>query len=362
MEGEIKWLADLMVPRPGRQPPWARTLRWLGLAFLALWKALRLPVWVWPRPVRAILIHWNRAMFGVVLRSFVSRAYIDQPCVFSLPERIGPAAEVDARHALSLDELRRFYEDGFAGPFDAFPEDEIRRLGDELLERRARPCETYGFATDRDLHFESPALRAALRHPAIVERLAQILGPDLLCWRSQVFYKPPGARAIQWHQASTFIVEDYLEPPLVPPDRDQIFQVTVWVAVDPATRDNGCLQFVRGSHARIHTIRFGGVQGFYDADFELEFDVDPARVATLEARPGQFILFSERCVHSSGPNLTDRNRLAFNFRVVAPDVRIYRDAVFHRAMHMGESYDLTRWGALVLRGQDRVGKNRLSPL
>ena len=45
------------------------------------------------------------------------------------------------------------------------------------------------------------------RVPAITERLAQILGPDLNVWRTQMFHKPPKAPAIQFHQASTFMVE-----------------------------------------------------------------------------------------------------------------------------------------------------------
>ena len=88
-----------------------------------------------------------------------------------------------------------------------------------------------------------------MKHPAITERCAQLLGPDLLVWRSQYFYKGPKSPAIQWHQASTFMVEDYQDPGIFPPDRSEIFQLTVWVAIDDATPERGCLQF-RSRHAR----------------------------------------------------------------------------------------------------------------
>src|SRR3954471_15153068 len=67
---------------------------------------------------------------------------------------------------------------------------------------------------------------------SITERCAQLLGPDLLVWRSQYFYKGPKSPAIQWHQASTFMVEDYQDPGIFPPDRSEVFQLTVWHLIE----------------------------------------------------------------------------------------------------------------------------------
>jgi non-heme Fe2+,alpha-ketoglutarate-dependent halogenase len=197
-----------------------------------------------------------------------------------------------------------------------------------------------------------------MSHPAITERVAQLLGPDLLCWRSQLFYKPPHSPAIQFHQASTFMVEDYLDPAIFPPRLDEMFQLTVWVAVDDAVPENGCLQFVRGTHNRIHTIKFGGEEGFYNASFSLEFDRDPQRVVTLPVKSGQFVIFSERCIHGSLPNTTDRHRLAFNMRVIPTHVPVYTNKKFYRSVYNGGKYHLDKWGVVVLRGEDRYQLSR----
>ncbi|MEM9556463.1 MAG: phytanoyl-CoA dioxygenase family protein [Acidobacteriota bacterium] len=360
MNGETKWLGDLIVPTPGLQPLWQRALRWFGVLFLAAWKALRLPRGVLPRPIRAIVEHWTWSTFRVVLGSFVSRAYIDQPCAFVAPDPVSPLGDVEPKHRLGQDELEAFYRDGWLPPFDVFSRDEIRALGDLLLERRQQPSATYGFVTDRDLHLEVPELLAAMRRPEIVDRAAQLLGPDLLCWRSQIFHKPPGAAEIQWHQASSYMLEDYLEPALVPPDRGPLFQLTAWVAVDAATPDNGCLQFISGTHDRIRTLRFGGDRRFYDVHFDLEFDRS-LRSVLVPVKPGQVLLFTERMIHGSGANTIDRPRLAFNFRIVPDTVRVYPDKSHHRAMHMGQDYDLKRWGVVTLRGEDRHKLSRRAP-
>ena len=63
----------------------------------------------------------------------------------------------------------------------------------EMLAMENENSKTYGFATPRDRHLENPRLWEYMNHPAIVERAAQLLGPDLLCWRTQLFYKGPGS-------------------------------------------------------------------------------------------------------------------------------------------------------------------------
>ncbi|MEM9658239.1 MAG: phytanoyl-CoA dioxygenase family protein, partial [Planctomycetota bacterium] len=259
---------------PKLRPLWQRALLLPPIAGLMVYKASHLPRRILPRALRSIVANWDYRMFLMVLRSRLKRAYIDQPCDFRMPTSFEPKTIVDPLYRMPNDQIRSFYENGFVGPFDAFSAEEMSRFREELLTVESTPSSTYGFVTPRDRHFEMSRLWHYMKSPAITERLAQLLGPDLLVWRSQIFYKGPKSPAIQWHQASTFMVEDYLDPAIYPTDRGEIFQLTVWVAVDDATPENGCLRFVRGSHDRIRTIKFGGEKGFYNARFSLEFERD----------------------------------------------------------------------------------------
>ena len=338
---------------PKLPPLWQRAIILPFLLGLMAYKALHLPRNILPRALRSIVTHWDYSMFWVLIKSGLTRAYIDQPCTYHMPDSFAPKVLVEPKYQLDAEQIKQFCEDGYIGPLDAFSPEEMADFREELLAVEQTKSETYGFVTPRDRHFEMPRLWNYMTSPAITERLAQLLGPDLLCWRSQIFYKGPKSPAIQFHQASTFMVEDYLDPAIYPPNRDELFQLTVWVAVDDATPENGCLQFVRGTHDRIHTIKFGGEEGFYNANFSLEFDRDPSRLVTLPVRAGQFVIFAERCIHGSPPNVTDRHRLAFNLRVVPTNVPVYTNKKKYRSVYNGGVYHLNHWGVTLLRGEDR---------
>lgn len=337
---------------PKARPLWQRLLIALSLCLLMGYKALHLPRWILPRDLRSIVTHWHYSMFWTLISSVASQALIDQPCQYKMPTSFTPKADVQPPHKLSSEQIKEFCEDGFMGPFDVFSSEEMADFRNEMLAMEHTKSKTYGFCTPRDRHFEMPRLWNYMIHPAITERLAQLLGPDLLCWRSQMFYKPPHSQAIQFHQASTFMVEDYLDPAIFPPNMDEMFQLTVWIAVDDATEENGCLQFVPGSHERIRSIKFGGEEGFYNANFSLDFERDPNQIVTVPCKAGQAIIFTERCIHGSQPNATDRHRLAFNIRVIPTNVPVYPNKKKYRSVYNGGIYHLDKWGVALLRGED----------
>lgn len=345
---------------PKNRPLWQRALIVPALAALMLYKALHLPKSILPRDLKAIVSNWHYAQFWMLIKSGVTRAYIDEPCTFRMPQSIAPKANVAPELRLTETQLKSFYENGFLGPLDAFSAAEMAVMKQEMLAAENEVSPTYNFKTPRDPHFHMPRVWEMMNHPAIVERVAQLLGPDLLVWRSQFFYKGPHAPAIQWHQASTFMVEDYLDPAIFPEDRNAIHQLTVWVAVDDSTYENGCLEFMRGSHEQIRTIKFGGSEGFYNASFTLEHPYGDDRIVKMPVKSGQFIIFTERCIHGSGPNTTDRHRLAFNMRVIPTNVQVYPNKEKYRSVYNGGKYHLKNWGVALLRGEDthRLSKVR----
>ena len=347
---------------PKVRPLWQRLLLMIGTSILLAYKFLHLPRFILPRDFRAVVTNWEYEMFWVLLKSRFTQAYIDQPCYFKMPTSFAPKAKVAPQFQLSEKEIRTFYERGYLGPFDAFSHAEMMDFKKEVLRIEKEKSTTYGWATPRDRHFESPRLWNYMKVPAITERCAQLLGPDLLVWRSQYFYKGPKAPAIQWHQASTFMVEDYQDPGIYPPDRSQIFQITVWVAIDDAPSEKGCLRFAEGTHGTVRTIKFGGEEGFYNAAYTLDFRESDQPCVEVPVKAGQFILFTERCIHGSGPNQTDEHRLAFNMRVVPSNVPAYTNKKSYRSVYNGGKYNLDKWGVALLRGEDRYRLSRAIPL
>jgi ectoine hydroxylase len=84
--------------------------------------------------------------------------------------------------------------------------------------------------------------------------------------------------------------------------------VSAFIAVDPATKENGCLQVIRGSHhcGRIHHQLTGEQAG-----------ADPERVAEIlkrnelvyvEMKPGDVLFFHSNLLHRSDQNRSDHSR------------------------------------------------------
>ncbi len=86
--------------------------------------------------------------------------------------------------------------------------------------------------------------------------------------------------------------------------------------------------------------------------YTLDFNQDAQPLVEVPVKSGQFILFTERCVHGSGPNFAG-DRLSFNMRVIPTDVATYTDKKYYRSVYQGGKYYLDKWGVAVLWGEDR---------
>ncbi|MDN3356403.1 chlorinating enzyme [Actinomadura sp. DC4] len=176
--------------------------------------------------------------------------------------------------ALTADELAQFHRDGYIGPFDLYEPEEM-----EANRRALRPrlinSTTSIYAQDSkisgstnlasyDRHFDIDFLAEHITRPEIVDRVSSILGPDTLCWRTEFFPKYPGDEGTDWHQADNFSsVNQSKHPQIVwPEDAEFGGTVTVWTAFTEAGVENGCLQFIPGSHKTMN----------YDESKIMEYD------------------------------------------------------------------------------------------
>lgn len=243
------------------------------------------------------------------------------------------------------DEIDRFHRDGFVGPFELCTPREAAgikaRIVDEVLS-------TPGFCFERNgarvclgplrfRHLDQPVVYELTSHPAIVERMACLFGPDLVVWKTQFFHKTPGGRALPWHQ-------DYKYWPLNP-----VANISAWIALDDVSQANGCVRALPGSHTRNFTHvpmtadpRY--VDNFPETVAEEEIEGWPQ--VSWEAEAGQFFLFSNP-VHASAPNDSTRDRLGLVTRVTIPIVKVDQESLFPQHRN------------LVLSGRDVMGFNRL---
>ncbi|MCO5971407.1 phytanoyl-CoA dioxygenase family protein [Actinoallomurus soli] len=122
-----------------------------------------------------------------------------------------------------------------------------------------------------------------------------------------------------WHQDMAFAPDGFT-------DRHGNV-VTVWVAIDPATRENGCLEFYPGSHRGGLLPHVGDEERTGDGP-RLERPVEPhIDAAALPAdstpvrvplAPGSAVMFDGRIVHRSAPNSAGTPRRAISFVYALP--------------------------------------------
>lgn len=291
----------------------------------------------------------------------------------------------------SPEEVARFHEQGYLGPFTVYGEEEMRRLWKrERLRLMDRSQAVYdeGVAqagntniANYDRHLDSTFLADHICRPEIVDRVAGVLGPNVLCWRSEFFPKYPGDEGTDWHQADTFAFASG-KPQILWPESEKEFggTLTVWTAFTEATEETACLQFIpgtqrtmyydetKGMHYQPETINRqhkedGVTRGFYGYDYrELQKDPDwrppVERAVSMVMRPGEAVMFWSTMMHASKPHSAiDREmRLGFAGRYVPTSVAIYPDT--EDVDEYGGRVSLKDYGAVLVAGADTFTHNR----
>ncbi len=91
-------------------------------------------------------------------------------------------------------------------------------------------------------------------------------------------------------------------------DRDPL--VTTWAALDPATKANGCVQIVPGSH-KLGLVNPAHGSGFLTKEQAAEY-CSPDKIEYLEMAAGEVTLLHNWLLHGSDVNKTDQSRRAFS--------------------------------------------------
>jgi non-heme Fe2+,alpha-ketoglutarate-dependent halogenase len=229
-----------------------------------------------------------------------------------LPRQMGfvPATN-SAPGVLTAQQLKDYNSQGYLMPFNGLQETEARELRaffDGVLAAFIELGRTsYSIST---AHLRFKRIYELVQHPVIVAAVADLLGPNVVCWGSHFFCKmPKDGKRVPWHQDSTYW-------PLSPTKT-----VTVWLAIDDADPENANMKFIPRSH--LHgLIDYDETQ---EADTVLDLAVknpqsygDAAVDVTLKA--GQFSMHSDLLLHGSEANQSDRRRCGLTIRYAAADV------------------------------------------
>ena len=159
----------------------------------------------------------------------------------------------------------------------------------------------------------APAVETiATAHPKIRAILDELIGQDAILTQNMALVKPPGGVAKPWHQDDAYFKIAPLNA-----------VCGVWIALDDAGLDNGCMRVWPGGH------HVGALRHYHGADCEIVPDrVLPPEVVAVPLPPGGAIFFGGLLPHQTPINASDSRRRALQFHYRARDSRVVSDEAY----------------------------------
>jgi hypothetical protein len=184
-------------------------------------------------------------------------------------------------------------------------------------------------------HFADPALFEWLFADEVLDLVEPIIGPDIALFSSHFISKPRGnGRRVPWHEDSAYW-KGMMEPLNV---------VTVWLAIDASTEENGCMRVIPRTHVE-------GQRGFSSYEpvdatknvFSSEIvkaHRDDSRAVSCVLQPNQASLHDGRIIHGSNANTSDLRRCGYTMRYMSTACRLSEKAADYHRIYLARGRDL----------------------
>jgi hypothetical protein len=259
---------------------------------------------------------------------------------------------------LTEQEIKTFHDDGLVVADYRLPKQILTRLTqavDRLIEDHpnVRPEQLSG---PHNPYGQSSQLLGNVdflefcQHPDILDMVEQLIGPDIILWGSMLFAKPPGgSMGVPWHQDGKYW-------PITP-----LATVTVRVAIDGSVPENGCMQYIPGSHKARHLAHHNLEKASDMAIGQAIPEIDLSRARNCILEPGQISFHDVYTIHGSDHNTHATKRRADYAIRYMPATSLYdrseeNPATIYARKHSPNMNYPARpiW---LVRGQDRAGND-----
>ena len=163
-----------------------------------------------------------------------------------------------------------------------------------------KDADYYGNVFDQliNLWQTNERVRALMLNEALGRMACQLSGAaGIRIWHDQALIKRPWANPTTLH----------LDVPFWSFSSERA--ISIWVALDDATLDNGCLHFMPGTH-RVTTYREIGITKNMNAIFETYPALITREAVAVPMKAGSASFHNGLTIHGAGPNMTPRPRRA----------------------------------------------------
>lgn len=162
-------------------------------------------------------------------------------------------------------------------------------------------------------HFRDERLMEFLTAKEVLDVVEPIIGPNIGLWSSHFISKEPQVgRATPWHEDS-----GYWKGRL---DRfDKI--VTVWLAIDRSTKENGCMRVIPGTHDNGFS-EYEAIDGRKNTFSTQIKNVDESSAVYFELEPNECSLHDSRIIHGAKANTSPYRRCGYTMRYFSTEAKV----------------------------------------
>lgn len=218
---------------------------------------------------------------------FVAEGLVPPPLLAALAERLDAAArgQLDERIHRQV-------------------EPEIGQRGDPTGDPIEHIRKVQGLAAN------DPFFSRFVANPRVLSLIHGLFGQEIRYFGDEAQLKPARVgSAHPWHQDAPYFHEEPMDV------------ATVWIAVDDATRENGCIEVIPGAHREGVLARPDDGRAWFE-----EGEMDVSRAVHAEIAAGDALVFDLQLPHGSGPNLSAARRRSMicryvNLRTIKPGQR-----------------------------------------
>lgn len=216
-------------------------------------------------------------------------------------------------HRLSTQDVAQYRQNGYLLYHQpVFSPDKFARLYSLFEEHLADKGEVMADELDTP-HFRDPRLLEFLLSDEALDLVEPIIGPNIGLWSSHFISKDPyTGRETPWHEDSAFWngrLSAY----------DKI--VTIWLAIDPSDKGNGCMRVIPGTH-RNGFSEYKAVDSKTNTFEKAITSVDESKAVYFELAADECSLHDSRIIHGAAANTSPRRRCGYTMRYFSTEAQV----------------------------------------
>lgn len=231
--------------------------------------------------------------------------------------------------------IRQFHDHGYVSPIPVLTPEETTRYRAKFDEFEAHEGGTLKGGVRNKTHLFLTWVHEIATHPKILDAVEDLIGPNILLYHAQWFVKEPNTpNFVSFHQDSAYW------------SLSQAQGLSAWVALEPATVENGCMQVIPDTHnaALAHAERIAPENMLWRGQTVAE-PLDTSKAVAMPLKAGEMSIHHARIVHGSGPNSSNTRRIGYSLRYIPTHI----------------SRTGPRDSAMLVRGVDEYGHFDLEP-